>query len=106
MKVVQELALDALQVGMKVAEAVLDKSGSVLVPAGAEITESMLIGFGRRDVAGAKVELEVAEDPAVSEARRLATTASLDRIFRKAGDTPESRTLYQAVLDYRLESSQ
>ena len=48
MRVVDYLALDALVSGMKVAEAVVDKGGSVLVPAGAEITESMLSGLGRR----------------------------------------------------------
>jgi len=106
MKTIQHLALEALQPGMKVAEAVLDKSGNVLVPAGAEITDSMLTGLGRREVAGVKVEVEVAEDPVATEARRIATTASLDRIFRQAGDTQEARTLYQAVLDYRLENCQ
>ena len=106
MRVVDYLALDALVSGMKVAEAVVDKGGSVLVPAGAEITESMLSGLRRREVAGVKVEFEVAEDPALAEARRVATAASLDQIFRKAGDAPETRTLYQAVLNYRLENSQ
>ena len=106
MRVVDYLALDALVSGMKVAEAVVDKGGNVLVPAGAEITESMLSGLRRREVAGVKVEFEVAEDPALAEARRVATAASLDQIFRKAGDAPETRTLYQAVLNYRLENSQ
>ena len=48
MKMVQHLALEALLAGMKVAEAVLDKSGNVLVPAGAEITDSMLSGHLRK----------------------------------------------------------
>ena len=100
------MSLDALVPGMKVAEAVVDKGGNVLVPAGAEITESMLSGLGRREVAGVKVEFEVAEDPALAEARRVATAASLDQIFRKAGAAPETRTLYQAVLTYRLGDCQ
>lgn len=106
MKAVQLLALDALLPGMKVAEALLDKAGGVLVPTGAEITASMLLGLARREVQSVKVELEVAADPALTKARRAEIVADLDRIFRQAGDATETRTLYQAVLEYRLENCQ
>ena len=106
MKTVEHLALDALLVGMKVAEAVFDAGGNLLVPAGAEITESMLTGLRRREVDGVKVVREIEEDPAVTESRHSAVVASLDRIFRKAGDTAETRTLYQALLNHRLERCQ
>lgn len=106
MKVVQLLTLDAVLPGMKVAEALLDKVGNVLLPVGAEITPSMLLGLARRDVQGVKVELEVVEDPEQTKARSAEIVADLDRIFRKAGDATETRTLYQTVLDYRLESCQ
>lgn len=106
MRVVDYLALEALVPGMKVAEAVVDKGGNVLVPVGAEITESMLNGLGRREVAGVKVAFEVVEDPEMTEARRVASAASLDQIFRHAGDAPETRMLYQAVLNFRLEHGQ
>ena len=55
MRMLEVLALDAVQPGMKVAEAVVDDGGRVLVPVGAEVTEAMLAGLGRRDIASIKV---------------------------------------------------
>jgi hypothetical protein len=104
MKRVEVLALEAVQPGMKVAVAVLDGGGRVLVPAGAEVSSSMLASLARREVAAIAVELEVEEDPALREAQRIAHAARLDELFRKAGDAPETRTLYEAVLAHRLEN--
>ena len=70
MRMLEVLALDAVQPGMKVAEAVVDDGGRVLVPVGAEVTEAMLAGLGRRDIASIKVEHEVEEDPVAREAHR------------------------------------
>ena len=106
MKVLEVLTLDALQVGMKIAEAVLDDGGRILVPAGADITDSMLISLRRRDVTSVKVEQQIEEDPATLEAHRVVISTRLARIFRKAGDAAETRTLYQAVLDHRMENPQ
>ena len=106
MKVLEVLALEAVQPGMKVADAVVDDSGRVLVPAGADVTEAMLASLLRREVVSIKVELEVEEDPAAREAHRAMIVSRLDRIFRKAGDAAETRTLYQAVLDHRMENPQ
>ena len=106
MKVSEVLALEAIQPGMKVAEAVVDDGGRVLVPVGAEVTESMLASLARRDIESIKVEHEVEEDLAAREAHRAVIVSRLDRIFRVAGDTAENRTLYQAVLDHRMESPQ
>ena len=103
MKVLEILALEAVKPGMKVAEAVVDEGGRVLVPVGAEVTESMLAGLARRDIASIKVEHQVEEDPAAREAHRAVISARLDRLFRQAGDAPETRTLYQAVLAHRME---
>lgn len=104
MKKIEALALEAVQAGMKVAEAVLDDGGRVLVPAGAEVSASMLTSLARREVATIMVEHEVEEDPAQREAHRIAVAARLGELFRKAGDGPETRTLYEAVLAHRLEN--
>jgi len=106
MKVVELLALDVVQAGMKVAEAVLDHAGKMLVPAGAEVSEVMLNGLRRREVASLKVEREVEENPAALEARRAMETGRLERIFRQAGDAVETRTLFQAVLNHRMAGDQ
>lgn len=103
MKVVETLPLNEAAAGMRLAAAVLDEAGHVLVPAGAELSESMLQGLQRRDVVEVVVEREVEEDPAAQAAYRAKLTAQLDHLFRKAGDADETRALYQAVLDYRME---
>lgn len=41
---------------------------------------------------------------AVDEVQLAATKAQLDQLFRQAGYGNETRTLYRAVLDYRMET--
>lgn len=103
MKTQVSLALAEVEVGMRLAVAVIDEGGHILVPAGVEISDSILHGLQRREVAEIVVEREREEDPAQREERRLRTTAQLDQLFRKAGDGAETRQLYQAILTYRLE---
>jgi len=103
MKQQRSLPLAEILVGMRVVEAVLDEGGHVLVPAGAEISESLLHGLQRREVAEICVEQEVVEDPAEREQRQARIGAQLDLLFRQAGDGLETRQLYQSVLGYRLE---
>ncbi|KXB28971.1 hypothetical protein AT959_19290 [Dechloromonas denitrificans] len=103
MKVVEILPLSDAVVGLRLAAAVLDEAGHVLVPAGAELSESILQGLQRREIAEISVEHDVEEDPAAQAAYRAKLAAQLDHIFRKAGDGDETRALYQAVLDYRME---
>jgi hypothetical protein len=43
-----------------------------------------------------------AEVKVMTEARRIAIKAHLDRLFRQAGDALETRVLYRAILDYRM----
>lgn len=103
MKIVETLAIGDVLPGMHIAQAVTDEGGRVLVPIGAEVTESMLHSLIRRDVAEVTVERDVEEDPAEREAYRAQLVARLDPLFRKAGEGQETRTLYQAILDFRLE---
>jgi hypothetical protein len=99
----ETLAIDALVPGMRLAAAVLDAGGQVLLPAGAELTESMLQSLFRRGVAELLVETEAEEDPAIVEARRVALEIQLARLFRNAGDGAETMALYKAILNFRLE---
>jgi hypothetical protein len=103
MRVQETLAIDDVHPGMHLAVAVMDDSGRVLVPLGAELTESMLHGLQRREIAELVIEREVEEDPAACEARRARLEEQLDHLFRKAGDGLETRMLYQAIFDFRLE---
>lgn len=103
MKKLEILAVADLQPGMRVAAAVADAAGRVLLPAGAEITESTIASLQRREIGQVNVELEVEDDPAALEAYRREVTAQLDHLFRKAGQGAETRALYEAVKKYRLE---
>lgn len=103
MKTIQKRPLADLESGMRVAVAVTDASGRVLLPAGAELTAAMIASLERREIADVAVEVEVAEDPAVVAAYRSKIQAQLDKLFRRAGAGAETRALYDVILAYRLE---
>ncbi|UCV01814.1 hypothetical protein [Dechloromonas denitrificans] len=102
MKTVETVAIGDVRPGMRLAEALLDESGRVLVPGGCELTDSMVHGLMRRDIAELTIEREIEEDPATRAAREARVIAQLDRLFRKAGDGLETRQLYRAILDFRM----
>lgn len=103
MKRIELIATEGLVSGMVVAEAVLDATGRVLIPAGVELSDHSIASLARRDIEAVMVELTVQEDPADAQARRIRSQQQLDHLFRQAGSTPETRALYQAILDYRME---
>jgi len=102
MKTRTVLKLEDAQPGMRIADAVLDDKGRVLVPAGVELSESMLQGLRRREIPALWVEMAVEEDPAAREAYQAEVMTQLDKLFRQAGEGVETRQLYQAVLDFRM----
>lgn len=104
MKINEKLPLDQVAPGTLLAEPVIDEMGRVLVPSGSELTESMLRSLARREIAELSVVREVEEDAAEREAYRLKRVAELDLVFRHAGEGVETRLLYQAILDYRMEN--
>lgn len=104
MLITEILPIEEVQPGMRLAGDVSDSGGRILVPAGCELTESTLSGLVRRDIQTLKVLREVEEDPAAREAYRAHLMAGLDQLFRKAGDGKETRLLYQAILDFRMEN--
>ena len=103
MKIVETIPIGDVLPGMHVAQAVIDAGGRVLVPAGAEVSDSLLQGLIRRDISELVVEREVEEDPAAREKFRIELSERLDQLFRKAGDGQETRMLYQFVHDFLME---
>ena len=99
----EKLNIDAAQPGMVLAAAISDDSGRTLLPAGTLLSESTLQSLARRGVVELVVEHEVTEDPAKLEARRAALKLQLDPLFRQAGEGAETKALYQAIFDFRLE---
>jgi hypothetical protein len=90
--------------GMRLAAPVTDLAGQVLVPAGAELTESLMQALRRREIAAICVEREVGDDPAAREARLAGVRTAVDHLFRAAGNGMATRTLYQCIVDFRSET--
>lgn len=103
MKKLETLALGELQPGMRMAEAITDEAGRVLMPAGAELSLSTIAALERRGIERVAIELEVEEDAAAREAHRQKLAVQLERRFRRAGEGNATRALYQAVAAYRME---
>lgn len=101
------IPLEAALPGMALASPVLDAGGSVLLPRGATLDAAVLASLRRREIAEVCVVMsEPPPDQAMRELMRCAVEQRLRHLFRTAGDGPASRSLYQAVLDYRLEKLQ
>lgn len=89
--------------GMRLAVAVADDSGRVLLPVAAVLSDGILQSLQRRGITFLHIEREEAVNPAVLAARRADVEQKLARLFRTAGDGAETKTLHQAVLAFRLE---
>ncbi|MBS1188992.1 MAG: hypothetical protein H6R10_784 [Rhodocyclaceae bacterium] len=103
MKKLQTIPVQDLLPGMRVASAVADDGGRILLPAGAELSEATIGGLKRREIQEITVEVEVPDDPAALERHRQQVMERLGRLFRHAGEDRETQALYQAILKYRLE---
>ena len=103
MKIAETLAIENVLPGMHLAEAVLDEMGRTLMPAGCELSEGTLKALARREISVLTVVREVAEDPAEREAEQARILARINHLFRKAGDGVETRLLFQAIVDFRME---
>lgn len=102
--IVQEvLAIADVQPGMRLAVALSDDAGRMLVPAATEMTEASLESLRRRGISELYIEREEVVDPAVLAARRNEIEQRLAVLFRKAGEGAETKALHQAVLAFRLE---
>lgn len=97
----QSLAVAEVSAGMRLAQAVTDASGRVLVPAATELSEGLLKGLERRGISHVVVECPVVVDPAAVEACKAMVAQELARLFRMAGEGPETKALHQAVLEFR-----
>lgn len=97
------ISTEAAVRGMRLAEAVLDDAGRVLVPDGALLTESLIHSLVRRGVPELKVDQAVEEDPAEREIRQARIARSVAVFFRQAGDGAGAAALHDAIRAFRLE---
>jgi hypothetical protein len=89
---------------MRLGAPVTGRGGQVLVPAGTELTESLLQALAQRDIAAICVERDSSEDPAAREARLAGVRRAVDHLFRAAGEGMATRTLYRCIVNFRSEA--
>lgn len=101
-----QIDLDAAGAGMVLAEALTDGHGTVLLPAGAVLSDSTLASLRRRGVEVCTIvapepDGEQEEDPAQASARAL---ERLQRLFRHSAGTGATGLLLQLLATYRARS--
>lgn len=104
MSVQDKLALGDARPGMRLGAPVTGRGGQVLVPAGTELTESLLRALEQRGIAAICIESEAGEDQAAREARLATVRMAVDHLFRAAGEGTATRALYRCIVDFRSEA--
>jgi hypothetical protein len=100
----QLLPLDQIKPGMRLAEAIRDRLGNIMLLEGVELTESHLNSLQQRGVATALVE--VPEPPLSPEERKRQIQAIEDHLaelFHLSADNPLNQQLKDLILSYRME---
>lgn len=101
----REVPIDAAMPGMRLADAVCDAHGTVLLPAGATLSETALAGLRRREVAVLAVWMARQLSPEVAAAQRARREQRLQHVFRRAGEGEAVQVLRQAIHRYREEQA-
>ena len=101
----KQIDLDDAAAGMVLAADVLDHQGSVLLPAGAPLTEALLTSMRRRSIDSVRVV-----DDAISsedlERERERVDARLAQLFRSPAPGEANAVLQAELRAYRMESLQ
>lgn len=102
MNAIVEVPLEEAAAGQLLAADLCDAGGTVLLPRGTALTESMLGALARRGVDSVAIVVEQsnAEQEAEREALRQQRLARLDRLFRQHGDAAAS-PLFASLQHYR-----
>lgn len=106
MSVQDRVALADARPGMRLGAPVTGRGGQILVPAGTELTESLLHSLEQRGIAAIFVERAADEDPTAREARLAGVKRAVDQLFRAAGEGIATRTLYRCIVNFRSEAEQ
>lgn len=99
----KRIPLEQAEPGMKLADAVCNPHGEALLQAGCELTESSLSGLRRRGVGHVVVAQIDSRDEEELAAERASVQERLNLLFRNAAQDRHLASLYQLVLEYRLE---
>lgn len=103
----KRLPLSEVEPGAELAESALGVDGQVLMTAGSILSEAVLEKLAARGVLELAVKVANQRDEAELAAAREALHKRLEYLFRRCdmeNDSGPARAIFQAVLDYRLES--
>lgn len=96
----ETLSIEAVSPGRRLTQAVLDKRGRVLMPAGCELAEDDLQTLLAHDVGSVHVECPPAADAASRQALQEEIGQDLKQRFRHAGDSAETAVLRAVLLAF------
>lgn len=101
----QILPLESVRPGMRLAEAIRDRLGNVMLAADITLTEAHLSALAQRGIASAKIHPErIPPSDEEIAAMKASTEDRLRHIFRKTLERPGNRKLFDILLDFRLEN--
>lgn len=101
----KQLDIDDAEAGMVLSAGVLDRQGSVLLPAGAALTDSLLTSMRRRGIDSVQVVGNAVSTHEL-EAERERIAARLARLFRRPRQSAADATLQAGLRAYRMEGMQ
>lgn len=93
--------IDEVAAGATLAEAIRDAQGSVLLPAGAVLTETALASLRQRGVQSIPLRVRQEISAAEEAARSERIEKRLHYIFRNVGDCAAAHELQRQVSEYR-----
>lgn len=100
---VKKIPMDMAVSGMMLAAAVCNERGDVLLQTGCELSDSALSGLRKRGI----LHISVLDEESRSEEELLLERVNMrDRLnvlFRNAGQDAYLASLYNLILEYRLE---
>lgn len=102
---IEQRALDEIEPGTRLAAAVSDSAGGVLLAAGAELTSGLIASLQRRGVSHVPVSVQICCSPEALSVQREQVKSRIIWLFRNGGD-PLMSKLCAVVLEYRLENGQ
>lgn len=101
---IEQTALEDIEPGARLAAAVCDATGKVLLAEGAELTQSLISSLLKRGVSHVPVAVETSCSPEELTAQKEQIERRVDWLFRNSVSDPLMGRLREAVLEYRLKA--
>lgn len=103
---IEQRSLDEIEPGIRLAAAVSDSAGKVLLAEGAELTPGLIASLQKRGLSHVPVAVQTSCSPEELSAQQEKIRNRIEWLFRNCGNDPLMGRLCEAVLEYRLENGQ